>query len=81
MQFISVAMEVAWAYPQVSSVGRQIFETNFFRRDFFRRVVTGEVIWGKMRNKNGFTSGGMLSRKFFQNLDTLITILALFDKL
>ena len=34
-----------------------------------------------MRNKNGSRSGGMLPQKFFQNLDTAITILVLFEKL
>ena len=34
-----------------------------------------------MRNKNGSRYGGMLSQKIFQNLDTAITYVVLFEKL
>ena len=61
------------AYSELfSRRGHQI--SSLFQAQFFQ----GRVILSNLSNKNDF--GGMLPRKFFENLHTVMVILALFEQ-
>ena len=66
------------AYSEFFTGWNQIFSLHLFKRSFF----SAELIGSKLRNKNMALGGPrvMLSRKFFENLDTIMAVLVLFEQ-
>ena len=66
------------AYSEFFTGWHQIFSLHLFKRSFF----SAELIGSKLRNKNMALGGSrvMLPRKFFENLDTIMAVLVLFEQ-
>ena len=66
------------AYSEFFTGWHQIFSLYLFKRSIF----SVELIGSKLRNKNMALGGSrvMLPRKFFENLDTVMAVLVLFEQ-